>query len=47
MSNALVMPGYRITEYRLIIPLSEALQQTVMQVRKECTIAIAFPFPLN
>lgn len=49
MSNELVMPGYRISEYRLIIPLSEALQQTVMQIRKELydRYRIAIPFELK
>jgi 2'-5' RNA ligase len=35
MSNALVMPGHRISEYRLIIPLPESLQLAVMQIRRE------------
>lgn len=35
MSNTLLMPGYRTSEYRLQIPLSEALQQTVMQLSKD------------
>ncbi|HEV7334058.1 MAG TPA: 2'-5' RNA ligase family protein [Flavisolibacter sp.] len=47
MSNALVMPGYRIAEYRLIIPLSEALQQTVMQVRKELHERYRIPIPFE
>ena len=47
MSNALVMPGYRISEYRLIIPLSEALQQSVMQVRKELHERYRIPLPFE
>jgi 2'-5' RNA ligase len=47
MSNELVMPGYRISEYRLIIPLSEALQQTVMQVRKELHERYRIPLPFE
>jgi hypothetical protein len=47
MSNALVMPGYRIAEYRLIIPLSEALQQTIMQVRKDLHDRYRIPIPFE
>lgn len=47
MSNTLVMPGYRIAEYRLIIPLSEALQQTVMQVRKDLHERYRIPMPFE
>ena len=47
MSNTLVMPGYRISEYRLIVPLSEALQQTVMQVRKELYERYRLPVPFE
>lgn len=47
MSTTLAMPGYRIGEYRLIVPLSEALQQTVMQVRKEFHERYRIPLPFN
>jgi 2'-5' RNA ligase len=47
MSNALVMPGYRIAEYRLIVPLSEALQQTVMQLRKDLHERYRIPVPFE
>lgn len=47
MSNALVTPGYRISEYRLIIPLSEALQQTVMQLRKDLHERYRIPVPFE
>lgn len=47
MSNTLVMPGYRIAEYRLIVPLSEALQQTVMQVRKDLHDRYRIPMPFE
>lgn len=47
MSNALVMPGYRIVEYRLIIPLSEALQQTVTQVRNDLHERYRIPVPFE
>jgi 2'-5' RNA ligase len=47
MSNTLVMPGYRIAEYRLIIPLSEALQQTVTQVRKDLHDRYRIPMPFE
>lgn len=47
MSNTLVVPGYRISEYRLIIPLSEALQQTVMQLRKELHDRYRLPIPFT
>ena len=33
MSNALLMPGHRICEYKLIIPLSESFQETVMKLQ--------------
>lgn len=45
MNNALVMPGYRIAEYRLIVPLSEALQQTVTQLRKDLHERYRIPVP--
>lgn len=35
MSNVLLTPGYRVCEYRLIIPLSEALQESVTQIRRD------------
>lgn len=47
MSNTLVMPGYRICEYRLIIPLSEALQQSMMQVRKDLHERYRIPLPFE
>lgn len=34
MSNNLHMPGYRITEYRLILPLPEVLQDKISGLRK-------------
>ena len=47
MSNTLVMPGHRIAEYRLIIPLSESLQQTVMQLRKALHERYRLPVPFT
>lgn len=49
MSNVLLTPGYRVCEYRLIIPLSEALQQTVAQIRRELheKYRISLPFELK
>lgn len=47
MSNALVTPGYRISEYRLIIPLSEALQQTVIGIRKDLHERYRIPVPFE
>ena len=47
MSNELVMPGYRIGEYRLIIPLSESLQHTVMDVRRELHERYRIPIPFE
>jgi 2'-5' RNA ligase len=47
MSNELMMPGHRIGEYRLIIPLSEALQQTVMQLRKDLYDRYRIPLPFE
>ncbi|NTS43133.1 2'-5' RNA ligase family protein [Flavisolibacter sp. BT320] len=47
MSNTLVMPGYRIAEYRLIVPLSEALQQTVTQLRKDLHERYRIPVPFS
>lgn len=47
MSNTLVMPGYRISEYRLIIPLSEALQQTVTGIRKDLHERYRIPVPFE
>lgn len=41
------MPGHRICEYRLIVPLSEALQQTVMGVRKELHDRYRIPIPFE
>lgn len=47
MSNALVMPGHRICEYRLVIPLSESLQQTVTGLRKELHERYRIPVPFE
>ena len=47
MSNTLVDPGYRISEYRLIVPLSESLQQAVMQIRKELHERYRIPAPFE
>jgi 2'-5' RNA ligase len=47
MQNMLVLPGHRICEYRLIVPLSEALQQTVMQVRKDLHDRYRIPIPFE
>jgi hypothetical protein len=35
MNNMLLSPGHRVCEYRLIIPLSEALQKTITQLQRE------------
>lgn len=45
----LSMPGYRITEYRLVIPLSESLQDKVQAVRAKLyeNHKISFPFQLK
>lgn len=43
----MVMPGHRVSEYRLIVPLSEALQQTVMQIRKELHDRYRIPVPFE
>ena len=47
MSNTLLMPGYKVCEYRLIIPLSEALQQTISKVRKELHEKYKVPLPFE
>lgn len=47
MSNELIMPGHRVCEYRLMIPLSEALQQAVMQLRKELHERYRIPVPFE
>ena len=45
----LSMPGYRINEYRLVIPLSDALQDKVQAVRAKLyeSHKISFPFQLK
>lgn len=35
MNNTLIQPGHRVCEYRLVIPLTETLQKTVTQIRRE------------
>lgn len=49
MSNTLLMPGHKICEYRLIIPLNEDLQETIMKLRKELheKYKVALPFQLK
>ncbi len=49
MSNTLLMPGYRICEYRLVVPLSEALQEAVIRIRRELheRYRISLPFGLK
>lgn len=45
----LQLPGYRIHEYRLVVPLSEALQDKVQAVRKDLyeKHKLSFPFQLR
>lgn len=45
----LQMPGYRISEYRLVIPLSESLQDRVHALRKDLyeRHKLTFPFQLK
>lgn len=45
MSNTLLVPGHRICEYRLVIPLSEALQETILQVRRDLHERYKIPLP--
>jgi hypothetical protein len=42
-------PGYRVNEYRLVVPLSEALQQKVNAIRKQLheKYKISFPFQIK
>lgn len=49
MSTAFQMPGYRINEYRLVIPLSTALQDKVHRLRQRLheKHRIKFPFELK
>jgi 2'-5' RNA ligase len=49
MSNTFELPGYRINEYRLIVPLSDALQERVQQLRKNLheRHGVKFPFELK
>jgi hypothetical protein len=43
------MPGYRINEYRLVIPISTALQDRIQHLRKELyeKNKLSFPFQLK
>jgi 2'-5' RNA ligase len=43
------LPGYRINEYRLVVPLSESLQEKVSQIRKTLheKHKIKFPFQIK
>ena len=49
MNNPLHMPGYRVNEYRLVVPLSEALQEKVTHIRKKLyeKFKITFPFQIK
>ena len=47
MSNTLLVPGHRVCEYRLIIPLSEALQETIMKMRRELHDKYKVPLPFE
>ncbi|RYZ23680.1 MAG: hypothetical protein EOO10_20895 [Chitinophagaceae bacterium] len=47
MSTTLLMPGYKVCQYRLIIPLSEALQETVTNIRKALHDKYRVPFPFH
>ena len=46
MSDTIHAPAFKIGEYRLILPLSEALQESVMALRKElhekCRVSLPF-----
>lgn len=35
MSNTLLIPGYRICEYRLIVPLGESLRESIAHLRRQ------------
>jgi 2'-5' RNA ligase len=49
MNNPLHMPGYRINEYRLVVPISESLQEKVTHIRKKLyeKYKITFPFQIK
>lgn len=47
MNNTLLTPGHRVCEYRLIVPLSEALQKKVMQIRRELHDKYRLPLPFD
>ena len=44
MSNTLLMPGHRVCEYKLIVPLSEPLQQAVVRMRAALHDKYKIPF---
>jgi len=47
MSNTLLMPGYKVCQYRLVIPLSAALQETVTNIRKTLHDKYKVPFSFD
>src|SRR5687768_14125016 len=47
MSNTLLVPGHRVCEYRLIIHLSDALQETIMKMRRELHDKYKVPLPFE
>ena len=47
MNNALVQPGHRVCEYRLIIPLSETLQKAITQIRRKLHDKYRLSMPID
>ena len=49
MNTVFQMPGYRVHEYRLVVPLSESLQEKVQAIRKALheRHGVSFPFELK
>ncbi len=41
------MPGYRINEYRLVVPLPEALQEKINSIRQSLHQQYQIPFPFQ
>lgn len=47
MRNELLMPGQRVCEYRLLVPLSETLQETVRHIRRQLHEKYRIPLPFE
>lgn len=45
MSNTLLQPGHRVCDYKLVLPINESLQETIIRLRAELYDRYKIPVP--